>query len=67
MVVTEFVFDDPTRVVSEPRCLKFELDSWVGHKSQEKDCSSDEAECLSVEGSAVGQGGDVELELSLGL
>ncbi|XP_023531745.1 LOB domain-containing protein 40-like [Cucurbita pepo subsp. pepo] len=67
VVVTEFVFDDPTRVVSEPRCLKFELDSWVGHKSQEKDCSSDEAECLSVEGSAVGQGGDVELELSLGL
>ncbi|KAG7021607.1 LOB domain-containing protein 41, partial [Cucurbita argyrosperma subsp. argyrosperma] len=70
VVVNEFVFDDPTRVVSEPRCLKFELDSWVGHKSQEKDCSSgssDEAECLSVEGSAVGQGGDVELELSLGL
>ncbi|XP_023006009.1 LOB domain-containing protein 41-like [Cucurbita maxima] len=70
VVVTEFAFDDPTRIVSEPRCLMFELDSWVGHKSQEKDGSSgssDEAECLSVEGSAVEQVGDVELELSLGL
>ncbi|XP_038898929.1 LOB domain-containing protein 41-like [Benincasa hispida] len=69
VVVPEFKFDDPTRTVSEPRCLKFELDNWESRESPEKDCGSDDTECLSVEtveASPVGQGGDVELELTLG-
>lgn len=70
-MLTDFTAGCPTRIVSEPRCLKFELDDWVGRESPEKDFGSDVAECLSVETveacSSVGQGGDVELELTLGL
>lgn len=74
--VIEFGFDDPTRMVAEPRGLKLEVENWGGRESElsqrsDKDCGSDDAaECLSVEtvdASSVGQGDVVELELTLGL
>ncbi|KAA0058073.1 LOB domain-containing protein 41-like [Cucumis melo var. makuwa] len=66
VAVPEFIFDDQTRIVSEPRCLKFELDNWKGGEWPEKECGSDDTECLSVETVEGCQGGDVELELTLG-
>ncbi|KAG6589548.1 LOB domain-containing protein 41, partial [Cucurbita argyrosperma subsp. sororia] len=69
VMLPQFVVDGSTRISSEPRCFKFELDNLEGHVSPEKVCGSNDTECLSVEtteASSVGQGGGVELELTLG-